>query len=61
MKDMDYGKDYQYPHEHSDHFLDVNYFPEGKQQTFYKPTTQGQEEWIQKRLKSLWKDRYHKE
>ncbi len=61
MKNMDYGKDYQYPHEHSDHFLDVNYFPEGKQQTFYKPTTQGQEEWIQKRLKSLWKDRYHKE
>ena len=58
MKDMDYGKDYEYPHSHPDHFVDVNYFPNGEEQTFYNPTNQGREEWIQKRLKSLWKDRY---
>lgn len=58
MQDMDYGKDYQYPHSHPDHFVDVNYFPNGEQHSFYKPTNQGREDWIQKRLKSLWKDRY---
>jgi len=58
MKDMDYGKDYQYPHSHPDHFIDVKYFPKDEQQTFYHPTNQGREDWIQKRLKSLWKNRY---
>ncbi len=60
MKDMDYGKDYQYPHSYPDHFVDANYFPNGETQTFYQPSNQGQEEWIQNRLKSLWKDRYSK-
>ena len=58
MKDMDYGKDYEYPHSHPDHFVNVNYFPNDEEQTFYNPTNQGREKWIQKRLKSLWKDRY---
>ena len=58
MKDMDYGKDYQYPHSHPDHFVNTNYFPNGKTKTFYSPTNQGREEWIRNRLKSLWKDRY---
>ncbi len=58
MKNMDYGKDYQYPHSHPEHFIDANYFPKGETQTFYKPTNQGREDWIQKCLKSLWKDRY---
>ena len=60
MKDMDYGKDYQYPHSYPDHFVDANYFPNGETQTFYQPSIQGREEWIQNRLKSLWKDRYSK-
>jgi len=58
MKDMDYGKDYQYPHSQPDHFIDANYFPNGKTKTFYSPTNQGHEEWIRNRLKLLWKDRY---
>jgi len=60
MKDMDYGKDYQYPHSYPDHFVDANYFPNGEMQTFYQPSNQGREEWIQNRLKFLWKDRYSK-
>ncbi len=60
MKDMDYGKDYQYPHSYPDHFVDANYFPNGETQTFYQPSNQGREEWIQNRLKFLWKDRYSK-
>tara|TARA_B100000315_G_scaffold195807_2_gene186789 strand:+ start:18339 stop:19607 length:1269 start_codon:yes stop_codon:yes gene_type:complete len=59
MKSMDYGKDYDYPHNRPDHFVDVNYFPDGmKPGAFYKPTNQGYEEFIRKRLSTLWKDRY---
>ena len=58
MKSFDYGKDYTYPHNHPDHFTDVNYFPEEMAQTpFYKPTNQGYEEFISKRLKDLWPER----
>ena len=58
MKDMDYGKNYKYPHSQPDHFVDENYFPNGNQQTYYNPSNQGREDWIKKRLKTLWKDRY---
>ena len=58
MKDMDYGKNYKYPHSQPDHFVDENYFPNGNQKTFYNPSNQGREDWIKKRLKTLWKDRY---
>ena len=58
MKDMDYGKNYKYPHSQPDHFIDANYFPNGNQKTFYNPSNQGREDWIKKRLKTLWKDRY---
>ena len=58
MKDMDYGKNYKYPHSQPDNFVDANYFPNGNQQTFYNPSNQGREDWIKKRLKTLWKERY---
>ena len=58
MKDMDYGKNYKYPHSQPDHFIDENYFPNGDQKTFYNPSNQGREDWIKNRLKALWKDRY---
>ena len=58
MKDMDYGKNYKYPHSQPDHFIDENYFPNGNQKTFYNPSNQGREDWIKNRLKTLWKDRY---
>ena len=58
MESFDYGKDYTYPHNHPDHFTDVNYFPEKMAQTpFYKPANQGYEEFISKRLKELWPKR----
>jgi len=58
MKNLDYGKDYKYPHNHPNHFIDENYFPENVQDTFYKPTQLGYEEFITKRLKKCWPDRY---
>ncbi len=59
MKSFDYGKDYDYPHNHPGHFIKTNYFPEKMDaEAFYRPSTQGYEEYMRKRLKHLWKDRY---
>ncbi|MBC8216672.1 MAG: replication-associated recombination protein A [Candidatus Marinimicrobia bacterium] len=58
MKSMDYGKDYDYPHKHPDHFVDANYFPDGNKSMFYKPTNIGYEKFILKRLKTCWPERY---
>ena len=58
MKALDYGKDYEYPHTHPEHFVDVNYFPVGAEKSFYHPTEQGYEKFISERLKHFWPDRY---
>jgi len=36
----------------------LTYFPENVQETFYKPTHLGYEEFISKRLKKCWPNRY---
>ena len=58
MKALDYGKDYEYPHAHPEHFVDVNYFPDVAEKSFYHPTEQGYEKFISERLKHFWPDRY---
>ena len=58
MKALDYGKDYEYPHTHPEHFVNVNYFPDGAEKSFYHPTEQGYEKFISERLKHFWPDRY---
>ena len=58
MKALDYGKDYEYPHAHPEHFVDVNYFPDGIEKSFYHPTVQGYEKFISERLKHFWPGRY---
>jgi len=59
MKSFDYGLEYEYPHQHPEHFIDVNYFPKNmKPISFYRPTKQGYEEYIRQRLQQLWKERY---
>jgi putative ATPase len=58
MKEMNYGKDYDYPHNHPEHFTIAKYFPEGMQETFYQPTNLGYENFIRERLVKYWPDRY---
>ncbi len=56
MKKIGYGKDYKYPHNFNNHFIEENYLPEeltGKQ--YYIPTEIGQEKNLRERLKFLWK------
>ena len=51
MEDLGYGKDYKYPHDYPDHFVEEEYLPENlKGRTYYHPTEQGFEREIKKRL-----------
>ncbi len=60
MKDLNYGKDYKYPHDFPDHFVDEEYLPENlKGRKYYHPTNFGFEKEIQKRL--LWWEKKRKE
>ena len=57
MKKLDYGKDYQYAHDHPEHFVAKPYLPEevaGK--IYYNPTEMGHEKSIRDRLLRLWKN-----
>jgi putative ATPase len=55
MKDLGYGKDYKYPHDYPDHFIEEEYLPENlKGRTYYHPTEQGFEKEIKRRLE-YWK------
>ena len=51
MKDLGYGKDYKYPHDYPDHFVEEEYLPENlKGRTYYHPAEQGFEKEIKRRL-----------
>jgi putative ATPase len=55
MKQEGYAKEYKYPHNFPNHFIEENYFPINFQpQQFYFPTSEGKESKIRERLKSLW-------
>jgi putative ATPase len=59
MKNMNYGRDYKYPHDYEYNFVDDRYLPEEiKDSCFYNPTENGSEKSIKERLKSLWPGRY---
>ncbi len=52
MKQLDYGRGYQYDHDSPAGFSGQNYFPEAlKRESFYHPTARGFEREMQKRLK----------
>lgn len=57
MKELGYGKDYKYPHDYQDHFIEEDYLPENiKERVYYRPTEQGFEREIKKRLE-YWRKR----
>lgn len=59
MKNLDYGKGYEYSHDHEKNFSPQEYLPaEIKGTTFYNPGKNAREEELRKWLKSLWKDKY---
>lgn len=57
-KSMGHGKDYVYPHQFENNFVEQNYFPEGIQgKIFYRPTVNGKEKEFKARLERLWHKR----
>ena len=59
MKNLDYGKDYQYSHSYDNNFSPQEYLPKEIAGTkFYDPGKNAREDELRKFLKSLWKDKY---
>jgi putative ATPase len=59
MKNLWYGKDYQYSHSYEGNFSEQEYLPKEISGTkFYDPGKNAREEELRKFLKGLWKDKY---
>ncbi len=59
MKNMDYGKGYEYSHSYEGNFSAQEYLPEAISGTaFYEPGKNPREEELRKHLKQLWKEKY---
>ncbi|MCD4728381.1 MAG: replication-associated recombination protein A, partial [Pirellulales bacterium] len=60
MKDIGYGKNYKYAHNHEGNFADLEFLPEMiKGRKLYDPQKNKREEEIRTRLKFLWKRKYN--
>ncbi len=60
MKNLGYGKDYQYSHSYENNFTQQEYLPKEISGTkFYDPGRNAREEELRKFLKNLWKDKYN--
>ena len=54
MKEIVYGKDYQYPHDFEGHYIKEDYLPEKlKGRKYYEPTDIGYEVEIRKYLEKI--------
>ena len=59
MKNLGYGKDYQYSHSYESNFSPQEYLPQELSGTkFYDPGKNVREEELRKFLRSLWKEKY---
>ncbi len=59
MKDLDYGKGYQYAHNFSGNFAEMEFLPDQIKGTkFYDPGNNPREEELRNYLKKLWGDKY---
>jgi len=59
MKDLNYGKNYEYAHDHKNNFVDINYMPEYLDgRIFYEPGNNKTELTLKERLLKFWNKRY---
>ena len=59
MKQLGYGKEYEYAHNYEGNFVPHEFLPEEiKGTTFYKPGNNPKENALKNYLKQLWKDKY---
>ncbi|MCQ0111072.1 putative ATPase [Zhouia amylolytica] len=60
MKDIGYGKDYQYSHNYANNFVDQEFLPdEIKNTKFFEPGNNQRESALREFLKNRWKDKYN--
>jgi len=59
MKELGYGKDYQYPHDYADRFVEDEYLPEKiKGSQIWSPAENQREQEIREKMRKLWGNRY---
>jgi putative ATPase len=59
MKDLGYGKGYQYAHDYEGNFVSTEFLPDTISATkFYEPGNNPREEELRKYLRGLWKEKY---
>ncbi|SHI01026.1 putative ATPase [Chryseolinea serpens] len=59
MKNMDYGKGYQYAHSYDGNFVSMEFLPDELKGTkFYDPGNNAREEELRKYLRTRWKEKY---
>jgi len=59
MKDLNYGKNYQYAHKYDDNFIDQEFLPDAIANTkFYEPGNNSRENNFREFLKKRWKNKY---
>jgi putative ATPase len=59
MKELNYGKEYDYAHNHPGNFVELEFLPDNlKGAVFYKPGKNAREEEMRQFLKKRWKDKY---
>ncbi|MFT7901144.1 replication-associated recombination protein A [Tenacibaculum ascidiaceicola] len=59
MKDLDYGKEYQYSHNYAGNFINQEFLPdEIKNTKLYEPGNNARENQFRELLKQRWKDKY---
>ncbi len=64
MKDLSYGKGYQYAHDHEDKLTEMECLPEGLRDViYYQPTMMGSEARVTERMKAIqaWKEQHKKQ
>lgn len=60
MKDLDYGKGYQYAHDFRNNFVAMEFLPDQIKETkFYEPGKNAREEELRNYLKKLWDKKYN--
>jgi len=60
MKQLDYGKEYQYAHDYPGNFVSQEYLPKEIENTkLYEPGNNQREKGIRNYLKHFWKDKYN--
>jgi putative ATPase len=60
MKNLNYGKDYQYAHQYDNNFVDLEYLPTEISGTkFFEPGNNARENELRKFLKDRWKEKYN--